>query len=131
MSDEDRLGIDDLVRTQPNTGEIMASVANCWWRCGHAGRAARWPLAAYYARRVRGQQRRLAILRPQHAERIGRFEREIVEPLLAACAKGDASAFERAFAAGTDLANAMHVETGHAYIRWVLPKDPPPDLDLT
>lgn len=125
------LTLEQIAELLPTTGEIMRSVGDCWWRSAYAARAGRWPLAAYYARRVRGLQRSLAVLRPKHRERVERFEREILAAVLAACAQADGPAYERAFTAGTDLANAMHVETGHGYITWVLPPDPPPDLDLS
>ena len=124
------LSLEQIAELLPGTGEIMQSVALCWWKCAYAARGGNWPLAAYFARRVRGLQRDLAVLRPKHAGRLVEFEREILNAVLAASAARDRTAFERAFAAGTDLANRMHVETGHGYIRWSLPDDPPADLDL-
>jgi len=124
------LTLEQLAELLPGTGEIMQSVALCWWKCAYAARGGNWPLAAYFARRVRGLQRDLAILRPKHAERLAEFERDILAVLLTAAAAQDRAAFDRAFAAGTELANRMHVQTGHGYIRWVLPDEPPQDLDL-
>ena len=125
------LSLEQIAELLPGTGEIMQSVALCWWKCAYAARGGNWPLAAYFARRVRGLQRDLGVLRPKHAERVAQFEREILNAVLAASAARNLTAFERAFAAGTELANRMHVDTGHAYIRWVLPDDPPADLDLS
>ena len=124
------LTLEQIAELLPGTGEIMQSVALCWWKCAYAARGGNWPLAAYFARRVRGLQRDLAVLRPKHTERLAEFERDILAPLLAAAAAQDLAGFERAFAAGTELANRMHVQTGHGYIRWVLPDEPPADLDL-
>ena len=124
------LSLEQIGGLLPGTGEIMQSVALCWWKCAYAARGGNWPLAAYFGRRVRGLQRDLAVLRPKHAERLAEFEREILAPLLVAAAAQDRASFERTFAAGTELANRMHVQTGHGYIRWVLPADPPVDLDL-
>lgn len=120
----------DLVEALPGTGDLMAMVGTCWWKCAHAARGGNWELAAYFARRVRGIQRRLAVVRPKYAEDVARFEAERIAPVLAAAERRDPGAFERAFGAATDEANALHVKWGKSYIRWVLPRDPPADLDL-
>jgi hypothetical protein len=114
----------------PSTGEIMQSVALCWWKCAYAARGGNWPLAAYFARRVRGLQSDLATLRPKHRERLEDFEGGVLAAVFGAIESQDLADFERAFGEATDLANRMHVQTGHAYIRWVLPDEPPKDLDL-
>lgn len=124
------LSLRQIADLLPGTGEVMQSVALCWWKCAYAARGGNWPLAGYFARRVRGLQRDLAVLRPKHRERLEEFERIVLADVLAAIERRDAGGFERAFAAATDLANAMHVQTGHSYIRWALPADPPADLDL-
>lgn len=142
MSDEDPRG-ERTVRTRhgdlsleqigdllPGTGEVMQSVALCWWKCAYAARGGNWPLSAYFARRVRGLQRDLAVLRPKHRARLELFERGVLAALFRAIEARDLAAFDAAFAEATDLANVMHVETGHAYIRWTLPDEPPRDLDL-
>lgn len=125
------LSLEQLAELLPGTGEVMQSVALCWWKCAYAARGGNWPLAAYFARRVRGLQRDLALLRPKHRDRLETFEAGVLSAVFRAIEARDAGAFERAFSAATDLANAMHVETGHSYIRWVLPADPPADLDIT
>lgn len=125
------LSLEQLAELLPSTGEIMQSVALCWWKCAYAARGGNWPLAAYFARRVRGLQRNLALLRPKHTERLAEFERGALTELLAAIAAEDGTTFERVFASATDLANRMHVDTGYAYIRWVLPDEPPKDLDVS
>jgi hypothetical protein len=124
------LSLEEIAEALPSTGEVMAKVAECWWRCAYAARGGNLALAAYYARRVRGLQRGLSVTRPKHRERLERFEREMIEPLLAALAAQDTTTFERLFADATALANDMHVETGYGYIRWVLPDEPPKDMDL-
>ncbi len=125
------LSLEQMAELLPTTGEIMRSVGECWWKSAYAARGGNWPLAAYFARRVRGLQRSLAVLRPKHRERLEAFEGGVLTELLAAIAAQDGVAFERVFASATDLANRMHVDTGHAYIRWVLPDEPPADLDLS
>ena len=124
------LSLEQIAELLPGTGEVMQSVALCWWKCAYAARGGNWPLAAYFARRVRGLQRDLAVLRPKHREQLEEFERGVLAEVFRAIERRNADGFDRAFQSATDLANAMHVQTGHGYIRWVLPPDPPADLDL-
>jgi len=124
------LTLEEIAEALPATGDLMAAIGESWWKCAHASRGGNWDLAAYFARRVRGIQRGLAIIRPKYREDLARFETERIAPVLAAAAERDRDAFERAFAQATDEANRMHVKWGHGYIRWVLPEDAPRDLDL-
>lgn len=130
MRVSDELSSEHVAAGLPGTGDIMVLVANSWWKCAYAARGGNWALAAYFARRVRSLQRRLAIIRPNHAERLSAFETDVLVPLFAAIERRGADEFERAFAAGTESANRSHVETGYGYIRWVLPDEAPADLDL-
>jgi hypothetical protein len=124
------LTLDEIADLLPGTGEIMASVGDCWWKCAYAARGGNWPLAAYFVRRVRSLQRKLAVVRPKYSGDLAAFEDQHVAPALAACDAGDLAAFDRAFAAATDRANELHVKWAKPYIRWTLPDEPPRDLDL-
>jgi hypothetical protein len=125
------LTLEQIAELLPGTGELMQSVGNAWWKCAYAARGGNWPLAAYFARRVRGLQRKLAIVRPKYVEDIDAFEAEHLAPVLAACDAADRATFDRAYTAAVDKANALHEKWGKSYIRWVLPPDPPEDLELT
>jgi len=126
----DELSPEHIAAGLPGTADLMVLVGNAWWRCAYAARGGNWPLAAFYARRVRSLQRRLAIIRPKYAERLAAFEAAMLGPVFSAIEKQDLAAFDRAFAAGTADANKQHVETGYPYIRWTLPDEPPKDIDL-
>ena len=124
------LTLAEIAELLPGTGEIMASVGECWWKCAYAARGGNWPLAAYFVRRVRSLQRKLAVVRPKYSGDLAAFEEQHLAPALAACDSGDQAAFDRAFAAATDRANELHVQWAKPYIRWTLPDEPPRDLDL-
>jgi hypothetical protein len=125
------LTLEEIAELLPGTGELMQSVGNAWWKCAYAARGGNWELAAYFARRVRGLQRKLAIVRPKYAGDVERFEGDHLAAVLAACEGRDRVAFDAAFARAVDAANALHVKWGKSYIRWTLPSDPPKDLDLS
>jgi hypothetical protein len=124
------LTLEEIAELLPGTGEIMQSVGLAWWKCAYAARAGNWALAGYFARRVRGLQRKLAIVRPKYVGDLEAFEVERLAPVLAACDAQDDASFERAYGAAVDKANELHVKWGKAFIRWVLPDEPPTDLDL-
>jgi hypothetical protein len=124
------LSPDEIAEALPGTGDLMYLVGQAWWKCAYAARGGNWGLAAYFARRVRGIQRRLALVRPKYTGDLARFESERIDPVLAALERQDLSGFERAFADATAEANRMHTKWGKAYLQWTLPSDPPKDLDL-
>lgn len=126
----DELSPEHIAAGLPGTADLMVQVGTSWWRCAYAARGGNWPLAAFYARRVRSLQRRLAIIRPKYAERLATYESAMLAPVFAAIERQDRAAFDRGFATATDDANRQHVETGYGYIRWKLPDEPPQDLDL-
>lgn len=130
-TDHGELTLEQIAELLPGTGEIMQSVGNAWWKCAYAVRGGNWQLAAYFARRVRGLQRKLAIVRPKYSEDLDAFEAEHLLPVLAACDAADRAAFDRAFTAAVDKANELHVKWGKSYVRWVLPDEPPKGLDLS
>lgn len=126
----DDLTADHIAAGLPGTADLMVLVGNAWWRCAYAARGGNWPLAAFYARRVRSLQRRLAVIRPKYADRLATFETAMLGPLFAAIEARDRAGFDRAFAEATDDANRQHAETGYGYIRWKLSDEAPKDVDL-
>lgn len=124
------LTLEEIAELLPGTSELMQSVGIAWWKCAYAARGGNWELSAYFARRVRSLQAKLAIVRPKYAGDLARFETEHLAPVLAACASQDRAGFDRAFDAAVAAANDLHVQWGKAYIRWKLPAEPPTDVDL-
>jgi hypothetical protein len=126
------LALEDIAAALPGTGEIMASTSSCYAMCWHAADGGNWDLAAYYLRRTRSLLRGLAVTRPKYADQLRAYDEGILERLYEATLAGDRDDFERLYQAATDAANAYHVETGHPYIRWTRPAQPPErGLDLT
>ena len=127
---EPALSVDQIAQLLPGTGELMASVGIAWWKCAYAARGGNWDLAAYFARRVRGLQRKLAVVRPKYAQDLAAFEEDLLAPLLSALDAHDGPVFERVFGSATDRANELHVKWAKPYIKWVMPGEAPSDLEL-
>ena len=119
------------MRALPGTGEIMASVGRCFGGCWHAAQAGNYDLAAYFVRRTRGLLRGLVVVRPKYTEQVAEFDRDHLEGLYQALMSKDLPAFEKAYERTVERANFYHVDTGHPYIRWRTPDEPPDGgLDL-
>jgi hypothetical protein len=126
------LALEDIATALPGTGEVMASVSLCYAMCWHAADGGNWDLAAYYLRRTRGLLRGLSVTRPKYAAQIATFDLGVLEQLYAALLARDSAVFESLYAQATEEANAYHAATGHPYIRWAVPDEPPEKgLDLS
>jgi len=72
-----------------------------------------------------------AILRPKYAEDMDEFISGIVATVKKCIQTEDWDGFEAAFAPMIDQANAYHEKYDKGFLRWKMPDQPPPDLDLT
>ena len=116
----------------PGTGDVMAAVGRVYAMAWHAAHGGDWELAAYFLRRTRSLLRGLVEIRPKYAAQIEEFELGHLEPLHQAVLARDLWAFDARYEQAADQANFYHVETGHAYIRWRRPEEPPDrSLDLS
>lgn len=129
-TEENELTLEEMSAALPDTPAVMEKVGHSWWHLIYAARGGNWDLAGYYLRRVSKLENTLKVLRPKHRERLERFQREALPDVVAALEAQDIDKMEDAYAAATDLANQMHVESGYPYIKWVLPAEAPIGLQL-
>lgn len=126
------LSLEDVAAVLPGTGEVMRSVSHCFAMSWHATGGGNWDLALYYLRRVRSLLRGLAVTRPKYRDHIAEFDGRHLDPLYQAQLGHDLALCRERFAAAVDQANRYHVDTGHPYIQWGIPEQPPePGLDLS
>ena len=130
-TEENELTLEEMSGALPDTSTIMARVGHSWWHFIYAARGGNWGLADYYLRRVKKLEDTLAVLRPKHRDRLLRFRAEAIPAVEQAVERQDLDALEAAYAAATDQANRLHGESGYPYVRWVLPPDAPPGLQMT
>jgi hypothetical protein len=125
------LTLEDIGAALPGTGEIMASVSSCYAMAWHAAAGGNWDLGAYYLRRTRSLLRGLAVTRPKYADQLREYDTGVLEQLYQALLARDRGGFEALYQRAIHEANDYHVATGHPYIRWTLPAEPPEKgLDL-
>lgn len=125
------LTLDQLAATQPGLDRLMAEVGPRMHRLYYAGRAANWGLAQYFFRSVVKQLSLCAFSRPKYETAINAFIATDCEPVRLAIKRGDAEAFESAYAVMVGRANDYHDEFAKPYLHWMCPKTAPDDLDLT
>jgi hypothetical protein len=70
-------------------------------------------------------------VRPKYEENMTKFIAEDVEQVKQAIEAKDWDKFETAFHAMVDQANAYHELYDKEFLRWKIPDEPPPDLDMT
>jgi hypothetical protein len=123
--------LSDLGHLLPGMAEIMPLVGGRIWKCYYAGQHRNKALAAFQLSEAVNLMEKGAILRPKYAEDMDEFISGIVSTLKKCIQTEDWDGFEAAFAPMIDQANAYHEKYDKGFLRWKMPDQPPPDLDLT
>jgi hypothetical protein len=123
--------LSDLGSLLPGMAEIMPLIGERIWKCYYAGKAENKPLARFQLAEAVNLMQKGAILRPKYDENMEKFLTEKVEPVRSAIDAEDWAAFQTAFDAMVDSANAYHEEYDKGFLRWKVPSQPPGDLDMT
>jgi hypothetical protein len=125
------LSMEEIADLLPGAGDVMVVVSRVYGNLWHAAQGGNWDLASFYLRRTRRLLRNLALTRPKYSAQIGDYQRDFLDPVGESLLARDLGAFDRLYAASVTRANELHVVTGHPYLRWSAPEDPPdPGLDL-
>ena len=123
--------LSDLGLLMPGMAEIMPLVGGRIWKCYYAGKARNRTLAAFQLKEAVNLMEKAAILRPKYAEDMEKFTSGIVRTVGEAIEAGDWKTFETVFEKMIEEANAYHEQYDKGYLRWKIPSEPPPDLDMT
>ena len=115
----------------PGMAEIMPLVGGRIWKCYYAGKAKNKPLADFQLKEAVNLMEVGVLLRPKYTDNMYKFIEEQVETVKKAIKDEDWDAFEDAFHEMIDHANAYHELYDKPYLRWKIPDQPPPDLDMT
>lgn len=129
--DKKSMTVEDLVMVQPGLARIMPEIGARTWKLYYAAKAENWPMAKFQYKEIIGLFELGAFMRPKHEQAINQYIAENWKPLADPIANKDFAAFEKAYHAAIDAANAYHELKEKPYIYWKLPDAPPPDLDLT
>ncbi len=114
----------------PGMAEIMPLVGQRIWKCYYAGRAHNQPLARFQLKEAVNLMEKGAFLRPKYVENMEKFISTEVAAVKKAIEDEDWEAFEDAFHQMVEQANCYHDLYDKPYLRWKIPDQPPPDLEM-
>jgi hypothetical protein len=123
--------LSDLGHLMPGMAEVMPLVGARIWKCYYAGKARNRPLAAFQLSEAVNLMEKGAILRPKYTDDMDEFVGGIVATIRQCIDNEDWDGFDAAFTTMIDEANAYHEKYDKGFLRWKMPDEPPPDLDLT
>jgi hypothetical protein len=130
-SGKNKMTIEDMATVQPGLARIMPEIGMRTWKLWYAAKNGNWPMAKFQWKETKGLFELGAFMRPKHEEAINQYLEENWATLEKPIADKDFAAFDAAFKAVIESANAYHELKDKPYIYWKLPDTPPPDLDLT
>jgi len=125
------LTIEELAIIQPGLARIMPEVGQRTWKLFYAAKAGNWANAMWQWKETNGLFELAAHVRPKHEDALNEYMEKDWSKLEGPIKNKDFAAFEKAFHAAIDSANAWHDQKDKPFIKWKLPDFPPPDLDLT
>jgi len=123
--------LSELGSLMPGMAEIMPLIGARIWKCYYAGKAENRALARFQLKEAVNLMEKGAFLRPKYTENMDKFIAEDVEAVKKCIEAEDWDGFESAFHAMVGAANAYHEVYDKEFLRWKIPSEPPPDLDLT
>ena len=125
------LSLEELGHVQPGMARIMPEVGVRIWKCFYAGKAKNKPLARFQLKEAVNLMEIGVLLRPKYTDNMYKFIEEQVEVVKQAIEAEEWDKFEAAFHEMVDSANAYHEVYDKEFLRWKIPDEPPPDLDMT
>lgn len=126
-----QFSLDELGPLMPGMAEIMPRVGERIWKCYYAGKAHNQALARFQLKEAVNLMEKGAFLRPKYTENMDKFITTELGAVAKTIESEDWDAFEMAFREMVNQANAYHDLYDKPFLRWKIPDEPPPDLDMT
>ncbi len=131
FSGKGEMAIDEIAIIQPGLARIMPEIGARTWKLYYAAKALNWPNAMYQWKEAVKLFELGAYSRPKYEEAIEEYLRDDWAVLEIAIKEQKLDKFLEGFDQCVDSANAWHDKKDKPFIRWKVPDQPPPDLDLT
>jgi len=122
--------LEQLAEMQPGMARLMVEYAQRFWTMYYAAKAGNWPLAGYMHSEMMKLGKVVPVVRPKYAEGMAEFERDCMDPLLAAITASDFAAFDVAYRRAIEGSDTFHDRFAKPFIRFRLPPEPPPLLGM-
>jgi hypothetical protein len=126
-----QLTLDELAAIQPGMARLMVEVADRMWKCYHAGKAGNRPLARYQLSEATKILKTSILVRPKYRDATQSFIAEEMAALRAVIEAEDWDRFDAVYDDVVTATNRYHEEFEKGFLVWMVPQDPPRDLDLT
>jgi hypothetical protein len=123
--------LSDLGALLPGMAEIMPQVGVRIWKCYYAGKARNRALARFQLSEAVNLMEKGSILRPKYVDNMEKFIAGPVATLRTIIESEDWDGFDGAFKTMVDEANGYHEFYDKSFLRWKIPDEPPPDLDMS
>jgi hypothetical protein len=124
------ISIDQLAEVQPGMAKIMDKVTTKYYYTYYAAKGGNWKLAAHELKQVSTAFGVAKVTRPKYSEDLDAFDGEYLVPIFTAIQEQDWRKFDAAYKKGMEGSDRYHDKTGHEFIRFVLPRQPPSHLYL-
>src|ERR1700716_3168289 len=124
------LSLDELGHIQPGLARIMPEIGARIWKCYYAGKAGNQPLARFQLKEAVNLMEIGAFVRPKYEENMTKIIAEDVEQVKQVMEAADGDKFEPVFHHLIDQANLYRAVYDKPLLRYKIPADPPPDLDV-
>jgi len=121
---------EQLAEMQPGMARLMVEYAQRFWTMYYAAKAGNWPLAEYMHSEMKKLGKVVPVVRPKYAEGMAEFERDCMDPLLAAITASDWTRFDVAYRRAIEGSDTFHDRFAKPFIRFRLPREPPPMLEM-
>ena len=126
------LTLTQLANIQPGLGTLMIEFGHRFYIAYYAAKAKNWELAEYEIHELVEASEVAEVTRPKYTKQLKAFEDEFIKPLEKAIKAKDWKSFSSQYDKTTTACNACHTATGHSFIKYKLPKNPPliPSMEL-
>jgi hypothetical protein len=122
--------LEQLAEMQPGMARLMDEYAQRFWTMYYAAKGGNWALAGYMHSEMTKLGKIVPVVRPKYAEGMAEFERGCMEPLSAAIAAADWLSFDAAYRGAIEGSDTYHDRFAKPFIRFRLPPEPPPLLEM-
>ncbi len=129
-SGNQEMTLQEIATIQPSLGRIMPEIGQRTWKLYYAAKEQNWVLAKFQWKEISELMELGGYTRPKYEESLQQFMREDWAPIGKAIENEDFAAFDEAFHKAVEQANAYHELKDKPYIRWQLPSEPPPDVEV-
>ncbi len=125
------LTLAQIAEIQPGLGTIMIEFGHRFHTLYYAAKAKNWDLASYQLHELIEAQEVAETTRPKYQEALKSFEDEHLHRLQTVLQEQNSQKFESVYMETLNACNRCHKESGHPYIHYQLPKEPPTFLKMS